>query len=94
MDTPAVALGTRAAPSGSEPRNVARCRRVCVTRSTSPLSKKRIGLLSISSRRRCCARWTPIGTAPSEPWLRWATAGSREKSSRAPGSGSGGRVTQ
>ncbi len=54
-----------------------------------PRVKNRSGLASISSRSRCWARCTPIGTAPNEPWLRWATAGSSEKSSRAPGIGFG-----
>ena len=77
-------------PSGSAPRNAARCRRVCAIRSTRPWVKNRSGLASISSRSRCWARCTPIGTAPNEPWLRWRPPGRGRRAGGRPGIGSGG----
>ncbi len=90
---PVVAFGTKAVLSGSAPRNVERCRRACPSRSGRLAVNHRSGFVSISSRRCCWARWTGTGTAPNDPWLRWAVAGSSVKSRRAPGIVSGGEVT-
>src|SRR5712692_3868976 len=70
--TPVVAFGTNANPSTSAPRK----RDATALAQSSSFRKvrhnPRIGFASTLRRNSSCTACTGIGTAPKEPWFKWA----------------------
>ena len=83
-----VALCTNTRPDGSAPRKPASSSRAPASAVGSSRLKKRTGLLSIRCRQDCCSSRTGVGTAPYDPWLRWATVGSSGHMARISGQSS------
>src|SRR5690349_261263 len=82
VDTPVVALGTNAIPSGSARRNWPTRSRASSRWVSSSRARNRTGWASIRSRHTRWASRTGSGQAPNDPWLRNEMSGSRSQGER------------
>ncbi len=79
MFRPVVTLGTKTKPSRSAPRKPAATPRASSSSAQNFRARLFIGFASTKRRNSSWALCTGIGTAPKEPWFRWATDGSRDQ---------------
>src|SRR4051794_17933870 len=82
VETPAVAFGTKASPSGSALTKMATSRRAESSSASSSRARNRTGWRSIRSRQARCASRTGSGHAPKPPWLRYETSPSSRHGAR------------